>query len=116
MPPATPIDGRVARAARQRSERRAQVLDAARLLFAEHGYHATSIHDIIAAADIARGTFYLYFESKRAIFAELLDDFFATLAGNVRRIGVSAAAPPPLAQLASTVLRIFAVLAAQRPM
>ena len=79
-------DGRVSRAQRLREQRRQQILDAARRLFAERGYHATSIHDIIRTADIARGTFYLYFESKRAIFVELLDEFFHTLAGAVRRI------------------------------
>jgi AcrR family transcriptional regulator len=109
-------DGRVSRAQRLRAERRAQVLDGARRLFAERGYHATSVHDIIREADIARGTFYLYFESKRAIFAELLDEFFATLAGAVKRIDVSPGAPPPLEQMLENLRRMFAVLEAQRPM
>ena len=116
-PPAGPAveDGRVSRAQRLRAERRAQVLDAARRLFAERGYHATSVNDIIVAADIARGTFYLYFESKRAIFEELLDEFFTTLAGTVRRIDVSPGAPPPLAQMLDNLRRIFAALEARRP-
>ena len=109
-------DGRVARAQRLREERRTQVLAAARRLFAERGYHATSIADIIEAADIARGTFYLYFESKRAIFDELLDDFFVTLASNVRRIDVTDGAPAPIEQLHGIVMRIFAVLERERPM
>ena len=113
--PARP-DGRVARAQRLREERRGQVLAAARRLFAEHGYHATSIHDIIAAADIARGTFYLYFESKRAIFDELLEGFFSTISGKVKRIDVSAGAAPPLDQMTDNVVRIFEVLEAERPM
>jgi AcrR family transcriptional regulator len=107
-------DGRVARAERLRGERRSQVLVAARRLFAEKGYHATSIHDIIDAADIARGTFYLYFESKRAIFEELLDGFFATLSSTVRRIDTSPGAPPPLEQMQATVDRIFAVMRNER--
>jgi len=106
----------VTRAERLRLSRRAQVLDAARRLFAEKGYHATSIHDIIAAADIARGTFYLYFESKRAIFDELLDGFFATLSKAVRRIDTSPGASPPLDQMHDTVERIFAVLGQERSM
>jgi AcrR family transcriptional regulator len=104
------------RAQRRRDERRAEVLATARRLFAEKGYHATSIHDIIAAADIARGTFYLYFESKRAIFEELLDGFFATLAQEVKRIDTAPGAPPPLEQMRATVDRIFAVLERERPM
>ncbi len=41
-------------------------------MFAAKGYHGTRISDIIDAAGIARGTFYLYFESKSAIFLELI--------------------------------------------
>ena len=107
-------DGRVSRAQRLREERRSQILRTALALFAERGYHATSIQDIIEAAGVARGTFYLYFESKRAIFAELLDDFFATLAGAVRRVDVSPGAPTPLDQMHEIVARVFCVLEEER--
>lgn len=110
----SPIDGRVQRAARLREERRAQVLATARRLFAERGYHATSIADIIEACGIARGTFYLYFPSKRLIFDELLDLFFATVQAAVRRIDVSPGAPPPLQQMEENVRRLLDVLAAER--
>ena len=80
---------------RLRESRRANVLAVARRIFSEKGYHATSIHHIIEAADIARGTFYLYFESKRAIFDELLDSLVTTLQAQVRRIEVGSEAPPP---------------------
>src|SRR6478736_4483352 len=96
-------DGRVTRAQRARAERRTAVLAAAQRIFAEKGYSGTSIDDIIEAADIARGTFYLYFESKRAIFDELLDELFVTIATTVRRIDVSPGAPPPLEQMNATV-------------
>src|SRR5437868_12287957 len=107
-------DGRVARAQRAREMRRAAVLEAARTRFADEGYHATSIDDIIEEADIARGTFYLYFESKRAIFDELLDGLFATLASTVHRIDVSPGAPPPVEQMNATVDRVFATLGENR--
>lgn len=110
------IDGRVSRAQRLREERRTQVLRTARLLFAEHGYHQTSINDIIVAADIARGTFYLYFESKRAIFAELLDGYFATLVHAVKRIEVGAGAAAPMEQMLDNVRRIVGVVSAEREM
>jgi AcrR family transcriptional regulator len=113
---ATKTDGRVTRAERLRVERRAQVLDAARQLFAESGYHATSINDIIVASDIARGTFYLYFASKRAIFEELLDAFFVTLQGAFRRIDTGPGADSPVDQMHANVDRIFDVLDAQRAM
>lgn len=107
-------DGRTARAQRAREQRRAAVLDQARRIFADKGYHATSIDDIIEAAGIARGTFYLYFESKRAIFDELLDELFSTLASSVRRIETGPEAPPPVQQMNATVDRVMQTLAERR--
>jgi AcrR family transcriptional regulator len=104
------MDGRVARAQKQRESRRAALLSVARRIFSQKGYHSTSIDDLIEAAGVARGTFYLYFESKRAIFEELLDGLFATLASTVHRIDVSPGAPPPIDQVTAIVERIFATL------
>jgi AcrR family transcriptional regulator len=109
-------DGRVSRAQRARATRRAAVLAAARRIFADKGYHATSIDDIIEAAGIARGTFYLYFESKRAIFDELLDELFTTLQSTVRRIEVGPGAPPPVEQMNATVDRVMQTLTENREM
>lgn len=39
----------------------------------QHGYEAASIEQIAAAAGVARGTFYLYFEDKLALFDALMD-------------------------------------------
>ena len=114
MDRAAKIDGRVSRAEKQRKLRRAAVLDAARRIFSQKGYLATSIDDLIEAADIARGTFYLYFESKRAIFDELLDQLFATLASTVHRIDVQPGAPPPVEQMNATVDRVFGTLVENR--
>lgn len=111
---AVKIDGRVARAERQRRERREKVLLAARRVFAEKGYHAASISDIIAAAGIARGTFYLYFVSKRAIFAELLDHFFAHMTREVRQVDVSPGAKPPRDQLHAIVRHTLSTLVENR--
>jgi AcrR family transcriptional regulator len=55
-----------------RSRRR--ILDSAEKLFADLGFHAASIVRITEAAGVAQGTFYIYFESKQAIFEEVLLD------------------------------------------
>jgi AcrR family transcriptional regulator len=110
----TKVDGRVSRAEKQRKLRRAAVLDAARTVFSQKGYHATSIDDLIEAAGIARGTFYLYFESKRAIFDELLEQLFATIASTVHRIDVGPGAPPPVEQMNATVDLVFRTLVENR--
>lgn len=53
-------------------ERKQQLLDAATVLFAERGYAPTRIADICAAAGVAKGLFYWYFDSKQALFADLV--------------------------------------------
>lgn len=47
--------------------RRDQILDAAAKVFAEKGYHPTTIKDIAREAAIADGTIYNYFENKMAL-------------------------------------------------
>lgn len=47
------------------------ILDAALRLFSNNGYRKTSVDDIAAAAGIGKGTIYLYFESKEALFRAL---------------------------------------------
>ena len=44
-----------------KEERRKQLLTAAMVAFGKKGYHGTQVSDIIYEADVARGTFYLYF-------------------------------------------------------
>ena len=58
--------------------RRGQLLDAARRVFERHGYHATTVSQIVQAAGLSQGAFYLYFADKKAVFAALQDEM-ATL-------------------------------------
>jgi AcrR family transcriptional regulator len=51
---------------------RAAILAAAREVFAEQGYGAASVRDIIRRTDLASGTFYNYFPDKDAIFVALI--------------------------------------------
>jgi AcrR family transcriptional regulator len=53
---------------------KAAILEAARLVFAELGYEATTVRDIIRRTDLASGTFYNYFKSKEELFHALHDD------------------------------------------
>jgi len=53
---------------------RRRLLDAAEQVFGELGYHDASMVKITEAAGVAQGTFYLYFDSKKAIFDELVRD------------------------------------------
>jgi AcrR family transcriptional regulator len=55
----------------QGAERKQQLLDAAARLFAEQGYAATRVVDIVDAAGVAKGLFYWYFDNKEALFRDL---------------------------------------------
>lgn len=49
---------------------RARIREAANQLFLEHGFEATTVDAIVAAAGISKGTFYLYFERKEDLLLE----------------------------------------------
>ena len=53
---------------------RERVLDAAVDLFAEHGYDATSVTQVITRAGVAKGGFYHHFASKEALLYEVYGD------------------------------------------
>jgi AcrR family transcriptional regulator len=55
-------------------------------VFATKGYHDAKVDDIVAAAKVAKGTFYLYFPDKRSILAELVDGLFARLGGAILKV------------------------------
>jgi TetR/AcrR family fatty acid metabolism transcriptional regulator len=98
----------------QREERREQVIRSAMEVFAHKGYHATSVGDIIKRAQIARGTFYLYFETKRQIFEAILEMALQGLVDRLHRIDLSPESPPPLDQLRANVGRVIAFLLSER--
>jgi len=52
-----------------------KIVRAGKTLFAKSGYHSTSINDIIAKANVAVGTYYIYFNSKLALYHYLLDEY-----------------------------------------
>jgi len=68
----TNVDGRPL--SKKGLDTRRRLLDAAERVFAELGYHEASIVKIADAAGVAAGTFYLYFDSKKAVFDELVRD------------------------------------------
>ena len=57
-----------------KAQNRQTILEAARLVFAELGYGATTVRDIIRATPLASGTFYNYFQSKEEVFQAIQDE------------------------------------------
>jgi AcrR family transcriptional regulator len=75
---------------RDKELRRHELLRAAREVFARKGYHEARVEDIVAAARVAKGTFYLYFRDKRSVFVELVDSLFARMATAILHVDISA--------------------------
>jgi len=76
--------GTQARREREKRQRRRDILDAAREIFWEHGYTATTMPEIARAAELAPGTLYLYFPSKQALYSELLIEGYDLLVEQLR--------------------------------
>ena len=98
----------------ERQERRAQVLRHAKRIFARKGYHRTNIADIITGAGIARGTFYLYFQSKRDIFEELLEQALRELRNRIQRLRIGPGEASPVDQLRDNLNRVLRFVLAER--
>lgn len=61
----------------------ARILEAAVVLFAEKGYAATSVREIVQAADVTNPMLYYYYESKEGVFKELISFLFGSINQNI---------------------------------
>lgn len=65
-------------------QNRELILEAARQVFAELGFGATTVRDIIRATPLASGTFYNYFKSKEEVFQAIQDELALALRPRLR--------------------------------
>ncbi|WP_328504655.1 TetR/AcrR family transcriptional regulator [Streptomyces sp. NBC_00457] len=79
-----------------REERAGDLLAAATELFLAKGYAKTTMADISAAAGVARGNVYWYFDSKDDIFAAVMDRM---LSREIRTLSAEQAGADPLSRL-----------------
>ena len=94
------------RIVKEPEERKNEILDAVENLFAVKGYEAATINDILAAVNIAKGTFYYYFKSK--------EDVLDALIGRRLEIGVEKAGEI-IASPLLPVQKLLAIIMAQKP-
>lgn len=87
-----------------KARNRSVILDAARAVFAEIGYDAASVRDIVARTDLAPGTFYNYFPDKQSVLLALTSE--ATAEGS-RRIREARAQATTLRDLAYHGFRAY---------
>ena len=67
-----------ARWRRRKDARPQEILEAALAVFAERGFAAARMEQIAARAGVSKGTIYLYFDSKEAVFRALVHEVLGT--------------------------------------
>jgi AcrR family transcriptional regulator len=93
-------DARAAKAA----ERRAAILKAALEEFSERGFAAARLDDVARRAGVAKGTIYLHFKDKEALFQELVRFQIGPVVGALETV---LASDLPLAVIVEHALDIF---------
>ena len=81
-------------------------------LFAEHGYAATTMDDIAEAAGVTKPLVYQHFESKRALYLELMDVFSRELVTGI--VKATSEAPGPRQQVELGFAAYFELMVGQR--
>ena len=79
MTPAAPQTEPPDRRERRKQEIHARLLDAARSLFEQKGFAATTVDEICARADVAQKTFFNHFPTKHDVVREIADAFLDEL-------------------------------------
>mgnify|MGYP002375759611 CR=1 FL=1 len=90
---------------------REKILNAARAVFAQKGYGGTSIADIVKKSKLARGTFYLHFQSVEQVLNALLQEIFIDIQRYLTDMQVEALDQKnfkiALSDLAKSLLSVF---------
>ncbi|MFB8003326.1 TetR/AcrR family transcriptional regulator [Nocardia sp. NPDC056000] len=86
------------------ARRRQALVDAAIECFATTGYHDTAVTDITERAGVGRGSFYLYFDSKREMLDAVFDSVLERIVGTVTTESLGEP-PRSSAELAARVRR-----------
>lgn len=92
----------LSRVARRKVETNRRLLKVARQLFSEKGIYWAKVEDITELADLGKGTFYKYFESKEAIIRVLLEEGLSELAAETDAAVRRASSPAKILSAAIT--------------
>jgi AcrR family transcriptional regulator len=97
-------------------DKRSRILDAAQSLFLSYGVKRTALDDVVREAGIAKGTLYLYFDSKDALFAAIAERLCAeTLRNAEEAIASSSSITPRIVGCLDAYIGSMHRLTAQSP-
>ena len=103
-PQASPQSTRGGGRAQKTAARREAILAAALDEFAAQGFAATRLDDVARRAGVAKGTIYLHFRDKEALFQDLVRSVLSPLVGMLETIAQTDA---PLRSLAERIVEVF---------
>jgi len=86
--------------------RKKEILNAAEKFFADRGYEAATVNDILDAVKIAKGTFYYHFKSKEDVLDALIEKRISEGVAKAQEIAASSLPP---------VQKLLAIMMAQKP-
>lgn len=66
---------------KEKSRKQEEIVKAAIRVFGRLGYHKTKVSDITDELKISTGSFYLYYQNKRALFIDVIDQVFKAIVG-----------------------------------
>lgn len=87
------------------TDKKQQIIEAALKLFADKGYHATSIQEIAQTLGIAKGSVYVYFKSKEELLVSICKHYSELMAGQFREIAANSRLSPRERLIAFVVLQ-----------
>jgi len=102
------ISGSGGAPARSRALTRERLVASATTLFARHGVHAVTSHEIARSAGVAAGTFYLHFKDKQELFRKIVFEALASLKERLQKATAGGADPREVVRLRSAELLSFA--------
>ncbi len=91
-------------------KREREILERAKKLFSEKGFHSLTVSDIVDSLGIARGTFYLYFKNKDDIYKKVLENLVGEISSRLKLLPRE----NPLGQLKENVREVLSLFVEDR--
>jgi AcrR family transcriptional regulator len=93
---------------RRRATRRSTIISIAAQLFSEKSYHDVTMDEVASKVGVAKGTIYLYFESKERLYLEILEHGYEAIESLIEKeIAKSDPAPEKLKKVLKLIFRFY---------
>ncbi|MDD2891000.1 MAG: TetR/AcrR family transcriptional regulator [bacterium] len=98
----------IVRKEREKQERREEIFNAAKVIFALKGFEKATMEEIAEKAELSKGAIYLHFKSKDELFIDLVENYLDKLTALIRDIVESK--KPPFEKITEVVMQIISYL------